>query len=281
MGEVVVTDGVADAEWVAEKRFSGIEALTLYLRDSAVDFHLSVNLIAGTPSGSFFFTTKSVRRHADIEFAECDRHGRRMNDIVTRSRWNDFLGSKATESFFCVFEIGFVHSLCPPMGECIIIGSAIANMPIELRADVVYPSFSNPIEYVGIEIVVVGQSCCGSATKRVPGVIAPDAERRDTELDVWFGCFDGFGDIADSHIDVISSPLADVSKSSWMCLEAGFIGKRKSRFGIWVEIVVHVYGVDVVSRDDIFDNEAYPMACFVKSGFEIPLFSVLPEPIGM
>ena len=66
-----------------------------------------------------------------------------------------------------------------------------------------------------------------------------------------------------------------------MRLEAGFIGKRKSRFGIWIEIVVHVYGIDVVSRDDIFDNEANPMACFVKSGFEIPLFSVLPEPIGM
>ena len=43
--EVVVTDGVADAKRVLEQRTRGIETLTRNLGNSAVELHLTVNLM--------------------------------------------------------------------------------------------------------------------------------------------------------------------------------------------------------------------------------------------
>ena len=133
------------------------------------------------------------------------------------------------------------------MSEGVVVSSTIAYMPIELRADIVNPSFADPEQNIGIEVVVVSESCRGSATDRVSCVIAPDTERRDTELDPRLGGSDSLRDVADSHIDVVASPFSDVSKASRMCFKASFVGQRESRFGIWVEIVIHMDGIYVVT----------------------------------
>ena len=60
---------VAYSEWVLEERFDGIEAFSFYLWYGAIDFHLSVNLIANAPRGGFFLTTEAVWCHAYVELA--------------------------------------------------------------------------------------------------------------------------------------------------------------------------------------------------------------------
>ena len=66
---VILADGVTDSEGISEERFDGIEAFSFYLWYSAIDFHLSVNLIANAPRGGFFLAAEAVWCHAYVELA--------------------------------------------------------------------------------------------------------------------------------------------------------------------------------------------------------------------
>ena len=167
------------------------------------------------------------------------------------------------------------------MCKGVVVRGSVAYMPVELRADIVNPTLTNPMKDIGIEIVVVGKTSHCSTTDGVTGIVAPNTKRRDTEFNPRLRCTDSVRYVLDSHIDVVPTPFADVSKSTRMCFETGFIGQRHTRFRIWVEVIVHVNSINVIAGNDVFDNVANPLACFVQARLEIPLFAILPEPLGM
>ena len=72
--EIIVTNCVADAQRVFEQRASGIETFAGYLGDRAVEFHLAVNFVAGTPRRGFLEATETERSQANVQFtlAICD-----------------------------------------------------------------------------------------------------------------------------------------------------------------------------------------------------------------
>ena len=146
-------DAVAYMPRVAQQRTGGVEALAGYLRNSAVEVHLTTDLVALPPRRFLIGVLEAVGCHTDIETA----------------------GVGGVEF------AGKLDLVGPPMREDFVIGDFLADFPIKLRQDIVYPTCLNPQPDVGVEVIVIGDAGFGGATRGVDVRIAPHAERRDSE----------------------------------------------------------------------------------------------------
>ena len=168
-----MADGVANAKGIAEKRSGRIEAFSLDLRDCAVELHLTGNLIAIAPSRGLCFSAQTIGSEADIKFTA---RGCVDCNFVACS-----IASGDVYSGFTIFIskiiIGFGDTFCPPERKGFVVCSAVADMPVKLRADIVNPSLSNPVKDIGIEMVVIGKACHSVTTDRIASAIAPNAKR--------------------------------------------------------------------------------------------------------
>ena len=140
----------------------------------------------------------------------------------------------------------------PPLDELFVVGRAVAQLPIELRHVVVHPALVDPVEHVGIQVVVVLQAArIGARQAAAHLCVVVDAERTDTELDPRLGGTDAFVQHLDEGIDVVTPPFTDVAETIAVALESSLVGDGHACHGIGVEIVVDMEPVDVVAADDV------------------------------
>ena len=169
---------------------------------------------------------------------------------------------------------------CPPACQRIIVGCAVTYFPINLRNVIVHPSVVHPQQYIGIEVVVILQAV-GGASVRIVLLVAVDAERRYTELHPWLAFAYGFMYLLDEDVHVVASPVALVGISSSVAGKGRIVREVHSRGRIWVEVVVHVEGIHVITGHDVADNLADVLAVFRQTWVEVQLSAIFQEELRM
>ena len=64
------------------------------------------------------------------------------------------------------------------------------------------------------------------------------------------------GKLLHKHVHVVTPPIGNIAYSVAVLSELAFVGDGTPCRGVWVEVVVDVYSVDVVAADDVADNVA-------------------------
>ena len=97
------------ADFAIEGGSGGIEALSGDFGDSAIELHLAGDFIALSPRILGRRVLETIGRHTNIKAA-----------------------------------IRTVYFICPPMRKDLVISGFLADLPIELRQNIVYPAGLNP-----------------------------------------------------------------------------------------------------------------------------------------
>ena len=117
----------------------------------------------------------------------------------------------------------------------------------------------------------------GITTVGVRGFVSPYTEGADAESYPWFdGCY-CVVDLLDEQVDVVPSPVASVHPFSKFPV-AFVVGEGGALYGVGVEVVVEVYGVDVVSSDDVGDDAGDEVAILLQCGVEVDFSTIFDEP---
>ena len=113
--------------------------------------------------------------------------------------------------------------LRPPVHKALVVGSGMADGPIELRYDVVHPTLSDPKQYVGIEVVIVLQPAGVTTGNTAAGrKIVVDAKGRNAELHPRFDAVHRVIEHLDEGVDVVATPVGEVVEA----IAVGGIGGR-------------------------------------------------------
>ena len=130
-------------------------------------------------------------------------------------------------------------------------------LPIDLWNTVIHPSLLNPVEDIGIEVVIALQTV-SLAAELPAALIAVDTERRNAELYPRFNLAHSAVQLIYEGVHVLSSPCTLVFGPA--ALEPLVIGKLLADCGIWIEIVIDMQSIDIVTVHDITHNTAYIVA---------------------
>ena len=82
-------------------------------------------------------------------------------------------------------------------------------------------------------------------------------------------------------IDVISSPIALIRKGALVLIKRIRIREIHARYGIRVEIIVKMHGVDIVIPNDLHDAVNDELLRLRNPWIEIQLAAVFLDPVGM
>ena len=176
-------------------------------------------------------------------------------------------------------EVDAVGVVVPPLHELAAGSLGVIQLPVELRGDVVDPLVLCPQQHVGVEGIVVLQAVAVGAA-RIGLLVAPDAEGRDAEAHPRLGRLDGGVEFLDEQVHVVASPV--VFRHSVAVLGVcGLVGYILTCHRVWVEIVVDVYGVDVVTAHDVAHHALYVLAVLGYAWVEEELVVVLERPPGL
>ena len=156
----------------------------------------------------------------------------------------------------------------PPLYESLIVGSCMAYLPVELRHGVVNPSVVHPQEHVGVEVFIVLCATCVAAYLHSRTLVAVDAKRRYAELHPWLNLMDALATFLDEHIDIVATPVTTIAYAIAVFLKLAVVGNLHSCNWIGIEIVVHVYAVDIITRHNVVDHLNNIVAILGKSGVE-------------
>jgi len=158
----------------------------------------------------------------------------------------------------------------------------MADLPVYLRGHIVDPSLAEPLADVGIQMVVIGDSCFGGRPFRVLVPVAPHPEGTDAEFDPGLDGFNGIAQGLDEDIDIFPAPAllfrsgeSPVIQGKGVVIGEGFLG------GIGIEIVIHVDAVDVVTADDIADDGGHMRPGGRDSGVHDQFVAITEDPLGM
>ena len=89
----------------------------------------------------------------------------------------DFIGGETEHQL----DIRAADLMAPPVGERLEIRRRIADLPVNLRADVINPAVFNPRHRIRIRRGIVLKAVCGTAGERIGAPIAPNARRADAK----------------------------------------------------------------------------------------------------
>ena len=163
-------------------------------------------------------------------------------------------------------EMSPAGMLAPPSDERLVVGSLVANFPINLRYVVINPTLFYPFQHVGIKVVIVLQAVC-DASCRVVLLITIDAEGSHTELHPGFHCMQALVELLHKEVHVLTAPVATVHAITIHSIRV-VIGNGHSCHGVWIEIVVDMKAVDIVAPYNVASYAAYPLAVLGTSGVE-------------
>ena len=197
-----------------------------------------------------------------------------MGDDQLRVKLIDFHRAfdTLTDIIVCLREV-----LLPPISQLGIICGLMPHLPIELWHDVVDPAHLVPKEDIGKEFVIILKAVGARALGPVL-LVAVDAEGAYPKSDVRLVGIDGCFDLFDKFVYVVSSPLVDVRKASRMTSECLCIREGNTCHRIRIKVIIHVYGIDIITSDNVSDDKADVLSTLLKSGVIQQLVIVLQEP---
>ena len=142
----------------------------------------------------------------------------------------------------------------PPSDKFLIICRTIANFPINLWYAIVYPTIVYPLQYVGIEVVIVLQTICTTAMLWVVLLITIDTERRHTKLHPRLTTTDRLAQLLDKEVYIITSPIVDIGESTSVTLEISLVWNSLSCSRIRIEIVINMQAINIISTHYIVND---------------------------
>ena len=156
----------------------------------------------------------------------------------------------------------------PPMAKHLVIGCFGAEIPIDLRNGVIYPSLFLPQHDVGIKVVVVLRSIRGTSAFRILllGIISIYTKRRNAKFHPRLHLTNQLVEFLDELVHIVAPPIAYILKSTWVCLEEFRIGNGFTSHRIRIEIIVHVDAIHVVALQNILHHHAGEHAICLQSG---------------
>ena len=171
--------------------------------------------------------------------------------------------------------------LRPPAAETVVVGCGMSNLPIDLRHGVVHPTLVNPVDDIGVEVVIVLQTAgVRSGDGAAVLLVVVDAEGTDAELHPGLCLVDGTMEHLDEEVYVVASPVAAVADAVVVFLERGIVGDGLSGYGVGVEVVVDMEAVNIVATDDVLHHLTDVLAVLVEGGVEDEQVVISEEALG-
>ena len=167
----------------------------------------------------------------------------------------------------------------PPADECLVVGSCVTNLPINLRNVVIDPSLLYPFQHVGIEVVIVLRAV-GGTSSRVVSLVAIDAERTDAKLYPRLCLANRLTHLFHELIDILTTPISYVHAASIRVI-GSIVWNGNARNRVRVEVVIDVDAIDVVAGDDVVYDLADEFAVFGSSRVEENKSVVVEEAVGV
>ena len=168
----------------------------------------------------------------------------------------------------------------PPLYECEIVGSLVADFPIKLWHTVVHPTVVYPQQHVGVKFIIVLQTE-GLATIRIVAFVTVDAKRRHAELHPGLQAVDVLAQLFNEHVDIVATPIVYVFDAIAVGTELLLVRNFHSCCGIRIEIVVDMESVNIVTTNDVFHHLVYIFAISRKTRIHNVLSVILEHACGV
>ena len=146
--------------------------------------------------------------------------------------------------------------LRPPAQQHGILLTALLHGPVELRREVVEPAFLKPFACVGVELAVRVEAYDLLRKPRTP-----NPKRRDAKLHPRLLSVNALVELTYQGVHILAAPIVtrQHATGALIALEATIVGEVHKppaavAFLVGIEVVVNVYAVDVIARDDIEDD---------------------------
>ena len=168
----------------------------------------------------------------------------------------------------------------PPMDEFVVVGSLVANLPIQLGHAVVHPAVGIPQKHVGIQLVVVLQAV-GTTAIGIALLVTIDAERRHAELHPGLCLMNGFIDLLDEQVDIIATPIVTILHTVRISTILCIVRYLHTCYRIGIEIVVDMQAVNIVTLNDVTNDVTDIVATLLQGRIEQRQTIILEGPLRM
>ena len=139
----------------------------------------------------------------------------------------------------------------PPLYQCLIVGCGMTNLPIQLWHTIVNPSVVHPQQYVGIKVVIVLCTFGKAAHLYSIAFVAIDAKRRYAELHPRLQTVDGFATLFYEYVHIVATPVLTIADAIAVRSIFAVVWYLQPSYWVRIEIVIHMYAVNVVTLDDV------------------------------
>ena len=169
---------------------------------------------------------------------------------------------------------------CPPTDKGIIISRRMTYFPIKLRDVVVYPTIVYPHQHISIEVIIVLKSISCTSI-RITRLVTINTKWRHTEFYPWLALTYGFMDFFNQHIYIVTSPVTLIGITTTIFSESQIIREVNTRSRIWIEIIVHMKCIYIITVHNVTDDLTDVFPIFRQSRIEIQLSTIFQEQFRM
>ena len=169
---------------------------------------------------------------------------------------------------------------CPPFHQCFIVGSRMSYLPVYLRNVIVHPALACPQKHIGIQIIIILQAI-RIAAQRVAFLIAIDAERTYSELHPRLQPANRLVYLLNEDIHIAAAPVRHIAETAAIACKARIIRKVLPFNGVRIEVIIHVNGIHIITRNNIGDHLTDMVAAFGQCRVKIQLIAVRHKPLRM
>ena len=152
--------------------------------------------------------------------------------------------------------VGQFHHAIPPRNQQTIVCRRVAEVPIQLRGNIIEPTRLNPLPRVGINVVIALQPIGSRAVGLGGSFVLPDTKRRNPKLHPGFGNPDAVAHLLHEQVHVVASPVGPVGKPPVVAHKRRIVVEGSRSGGGWVgiKVIVEMHPVDVVPAHHIHNN---------------------------
>ena len=120
--------------------------------------------------------------------------------------------------------------IAPPADECFIVSSTVAHFPIKLWKVIVHPTLVYPFQHIGIEVVIILQTC-GCTSIGISTLVAIYTEGRNAKLHPRLHLTYLLTHLLHKCIHILSAPITTVHTIAILSIR-GIIGNGNTGNGI-------------------------------------------------
>ena len=170
-----------------------------------------------------------------------------------------------------------LYRIRPPAGHRGVVHALVADVPVDLGADVVDPPLLDPFPAVGVGVVVALIAAGGIGALGQAALIRPHAGGADAVGQPRINGVDALPQCLDQLVDIVPAPVADVGKALAVLGIGGPVGKAAAG----VEVVVQVNAVDVILAGQLLRPPHDVLPHLGQAGIEVVVALILHHPVGV